>query len=119
LAPFALRFEDVESPDEHGATDPRRGLRVLHLHPGQVRKAGAPAKDFAAALETARDGLRAHAGVAGNEALAKKLGVPIEDIRAAVNQLLADQPLRWKGRWFEENVAGGLYDMRARCGTRR
>jgi YD repeat-containing protein len=25
-----------------------------------------------------------------------------------------DQPLRWKGRWFEENVAGGIYDVRAR-----
>jgi RHS repeat-associated protein len=24
-----------------------------------------------------------------------------------------DQPLRWKGRWFQ-NVAGGVYDMRAR-----
>lgn len=25
-----------------------------------------------------------------------------------------DQPLRWKGRWFEENIAGGVYEMRAR-----
>ncbi len=25
-----------------------------------------------------------------------------------------DQPLRWKGRWFEESIAGGVYDMRAR-----
>jgi len=25
-----------------------------------------------------------------------------------------DQPLRWKGRWFEEKIAGGLYDVRAR-----
>ncbi len=25
-----------------------------------------------------------------------------------------DQPLRWKGRWFEESIAGGVYEVRAR-----
>jgi RHS repeat-associated protein len=36
-----------------------------------------------------------------------------QERRASVRRLASDRPLQWKGRWFS-NLAGGVYDVRAR-----
>ena len=88
-ADFGLRIEDV--PGGQGGQDPKWGLRVAHVDRDEMKaKEPAPDAKFGAALGAARDCIRANPAIAGAEAVAERLGMRAQTVRAAVKQLLAD-----------------------------
>ncbi len=88
-ADFGLRIEDVAGGPE--GQDPKWGLRVLHVDREEMKeKQPAPDAKFSAALAAARDCIRANPAIAGAEAVAERLGIRAQTVRAAVKQLLAD-----------------------------
>lgn len=98
IAPFALRFEDVPNGNE-----PRWGLRVVHTELAQLKK-GNGAAELDRIVAQVRACVAEHPGIAGTEAVRKVLGGSANDIRAAVNTLLAEgaiverTPGKGKGR---------------------
>jgi len=83
ITPFALRFEDVA--DEH---DPRWGLRVVHRDREQLDKpSGKPALERI--VERVRECIQKNPGVAGKDAVRKIVGGGQNDVRTAVDMLLA------------------------------
>ena len=87
VAPFALRFEDVERDG-----DPRWGLRVAYVDRAETAESEAPAKFErikAAVLECVKE----HPGIAGAVAVVQTMGGTAAPIRAAVADLLADGQL--------------------------
>ncbi|MGD0680037.1 MAG: AAA family ATPase [Polyangiaceae bacterium] len=86
---FGLRIEDVPGGPE--GQDPRWGLRVVHVDREEMKeKQLPPDAKFSATLGAARDCIRANPAIAGAEAVAERLGLRAQTVRAAVRQLLAD-----------------------------
>jgi hypothetical protein len=86
VADFGLRIEDVPAEE-----DMKWGLRVVHVDREQMKPKGENSgAKFLKAMATARTCIRDNPGIAGAEAVAERVGVRAQTIRAAVKQIVAD-----------------------------